>query len=101
MPFYAAARVSEVVGAIALFGPKVRMPQLTQTEWYQAGNAGFGIMPEGAGGMRGWLVGLQEGFGSGTGGGGPRAAVDGKRGGQGKSVAGGWRMGGSGRGERK
>src|SRR3546814_19875544 len=33
MPFYAAARVSEVVGAIALFGPEVRMPPLTHTAW--------------------------------------------------------------------
>src|SRR3546814_14198389 len=72
MPFYAAARLTEIVGAVALFGPKVKVFQLSQSQWHEAGDAGFAITSEGEVGFRRFLVGLQTAFRSSKGDWGPR-----------------------------
>lgn len=56
MPFYAAGRICEVVGAIALYGARLGMPDMTSTQWYDAGDAGFEIMSGGRESLLSFLV---------------------------------------------
>lgn len=48
LPWYAAARISEMLGAVALFGPRFRAEAMSASEWSKAGGAGYEILIGGA-----------------------------------------------------
>jgi hypothetical protein len=43
LPFYAAARTCEMLGAVAVFGRRQNLNHLGDVDWIRAGDAGFGI----------------------------------------------------------
>jgi hypothetical protein len=59
LPFYAACRLCEIVGAVDLYGPRVKLSTLTEDQWRAAGGAGFGIAESGEAGIRSLLVRLR------------------------------------------
>lgn len=60
LPFYAAAKTCEVLGAVAISGKRISMNSLTDAEWHDAGSAGYEIAAIGEKGVRGLLTNLQE-----------------------------------------
>jgi hypothetical protein len=72
LPFYAAAKICEVIGAIVTHGIRFRVERLTDSEWYHAGAAGFQIASGGEDGIRTFLSSLQDRFASTKGDWGPR-----------------------------
>lgn len=73
LPFHAAARLGEVVGAVAVHGPQVRINALTDDEWWAVSDAGYDIVAEGPTGIRALLDRLAASFWSRKGGTGPKA----------------------------
>ena len=59
MPLYAATKVTELIGAVAVFGRTTNLKQLTDDEWWLAGGAGFEIAAGGVEGIHGFLAQLQ------------------------------------------
>lgn len=43
LPWYAAARACEMMGAVSLHGPRVRRSRLTELQWREAGDEGYRI----------------------------------------------------------
>lgn len=72
LPLYAAAKVCEVIGAIATHGIRFRADRLSDAEWHEAGAVGFGIASGGEDGIRNFLSGLQDRVRSAKGDWGPR-----------------------------
>jgi hypothetical protein len=60
MPFYAAARTIEIVGAVASFGKRINMDKLLDDDWYEAGDVGFDILRSGATGLTDFMSVLKE-----------------------------------------
>ncbi|WP_237478684.1 TniQ family protein [Lichenibacterium dinghuense] len=60
MPLHAATRTCEMVGAVALFGPKVAVGVLDEEDWRAASAAGFDLVSGGAGQVRSLLDHLQD-----------------------------------------
>lgn len=60
MPFYAAARTIEIVGAVASFGKRINMDKLLDDDWYEAGDVGFDILKSGATGLTDFMSVLKE-----------------------------------------
>lgn len=52
LPFHAAAKSCEVLGAVALFGPASKIGELGDEHLHQAGRAGFDILRRGPEGIR-------------------------------------------------
>ncbi|OYX13168.1 MAG: hypothetical protein B7Z15_08200 [Rhizobiales bacterium 32-66-8] len=59
MPWYAAAKICEVIGAASLGGPRVRLSRLSDEEWFDAGIEGFDILSGGEAGFWDHLEGLR------------------------------------------
>lgn len=57
--WHAAARVCEMLGAVALFGRVLVMRKLTESDWYRAAKAGFAIAHGGEPSIRAFLTELQ------------------------------------------
>lgn len=55
LPFYAAAKLTEVIGAVELFGPRVRLRALNDAQWSEAGDVGFAITDAGRDGVCAFL----------------------------------------------
>ncbi|MBL0405303.1 TniQ family protein [Microvirga aerilata] len=72
LPFYAAAKACEVIGAIATHGIRFRTDRLSDGEWHEAGAAGFEIASGGEDAIRAFLSGLQDRVRSAKGDWGPR-----------------------------
>ncbi|MBN9598730.1 MAG: TniQ family protein [Afipia sp.] len=72
LPFYAAAKVCEVLGAIATLGIRYSSKMLSNIDWHSTGATGFEIAASGEPGIRSLLVRLQEAFPSGRHDWGPR-----------------------------
>jgi len=72
LPFHAAAKACEVIGAIAAHGIRFRTDRLSDAEWHEAGAAGFEIASGGEHGIRTFLSGLQDRVRSAKGDWGPR-----------------------------
>ncbi|WP_457093361.1 TniQ family protein [Microvirga sp. P5_D2] len=72
LPFYAAAKTCEVIGAITTYGIRFRMDLLSDTERQEVAAEGFGIASAGEHGIRRFLSDLQDRFRSAKGDWGPR-----------------------------
>ncbi|MXQ12352.1 TniQ family protein [Microvirga makkahensis] len=72
LPFYAAAKTCEVIGAIATQGIRFRTERLSDAEWHEAGAAGYEITSAGEDSIRTFLSRLQDRFMSTKGDWGPR-----------------------------
>lgn len=72
LPFYAAARLCEVVGAVDLNGPEVRIHDLAEDQWWAAGEAGFDSISEGPDGLRRLLDHMASHYWYSRGGAGPK-----------------------------
>jgi hypothetical protein len=59
LPFFAAAWTAEVVGAVAAFGKRVNLDNLSDNERYAAGCAGFEILKDGAEGLKDFMRALK------------------------------------------
>ncbi|WP_375691721.1 TniQ family protein [Pseudooceanicola sp. LIPI14-2-Ac024] len=55
-----AVRASEMLGALALFGPKANLDKFTACDWDRAGAAGYAITAQGEDGIRRALTDLQS-----------------------------------------
>lgn len=73
LPFYAAARFTELLGAVVTRGLKAPIRSFSGDDWWQAGVAGFSITSCGEDGIRSWLSEKQAAFRGKTGGAGGRA----------------------------
>jgi hypothetical protein len=62
LPFYAAARACEMIGAVSIYGIKVRAESLADEDWHEAGSHGFEIASRGTEGIRQFLLDLRTGF---------------------------------------
>jgi len=62
LPFYAAARTCEMLGAVATRGIRFYAKSLTEDDWYVCGGAGYAIAEKGEDGIRTLLSRLQESF---------------------------------------
>jgi len=62
MEFHAAAKLCEMIGAIASGGRHVAVKNFTEDDWRRAGQAGFEIAKEGEKGIRSFLRELQQTF---------------------------------------
>lgn len=62
LPWYAAARSCEMVGAVSLFGRRVRTGAMSDEEWFNAGIEGYGILADGEDAFRKLLGRLQASF---------------------------------------
>lgn len=60
LPWHAAARTCEVIGAVATFGRKAPVQTMTDDQWREAGKAGFEIAAKGYGGIRTFLEELRS-----------------------------------------
>jgi hypothetical protein len=60
LPWHAAARTCEVIGAVATFGRKAPVQTMTDDQWREAGNTGFEIAATGYGGIRTFLEELRS-----------------------------------------
>ncbi|TXH38856.1 MAG: hypothetical protein E6Q98_01250 [Rhodospirillaceae bacterium] len=61
-PWYAAARLCEMLGAVSLEGPRVRTEVFSFRQWYDAGVEGYRFASRGAEGIRELLGRLREDF---------------------------------------
>ena len=52
LSFHAAARLCEVVGAVALHGPQVKLNAMTDHDWWEVGDIGYDALADGADGLR-------------------------------------------------
>lgn len=75
LSFHAAADLSEVFGAVALHGKKVRVTNLTAAERVDAGAAGHAVLAEGRAGIRRFLLDLIRETRDGKGVWGPQLAI--------------------------
>ncbi|WP_164827488.1 TniQ family protein [Sinorhizobium meliloti] len=73
MPLYAAAQMTEWVGAAAIHGPRFKLEDITAEQWHEAGKEGFEIMSHGEAGFRSFLEPLCTNYSTGQGSVGPRA----------------------------
>ncbi|MBB4001187.1 TniQ family protein [Aurantimonas endophytica] len=73
LPLYAVMRLSENLGAVMTFGPKVRIEDLGERDLHEAGARGFASASAGEDGIRTALTALQETFFDGKGDWGPKA----------------------------
>lgn len=73
LPFYTAARLCEIVGAVDLHGPQVRINSLTEDQWWAAGDTGFDTLASGPDGLRRLLEHLASSYWHRLGGTGPKA----------------------------
>lgn len=62
IPFHAAARTCEMIGAVSVFGRKLRLKMLTNDDWARAGKEGFGIASGGPASIDQWLGELIRSF---------------------------------------
>ncbi len=62
LPAYAAARACEIIGATNLFGANVTAENLSEDQWYDAGQAGFEICIHGSDGICAYLDHMQQTF---------------------------------------
>lgn len=60
LPFFAAAWTAEVVGAVAAFGKRVNLDELSENDRYAAGGAGFEILKDGAEGLKDFMSTLKR-----------------------------------------
>ncbi|WP_274426869.1 TniQ family protein [Chelativorans sp. YIM 93263] len=67
LPFYVAARFTELLGAVVTRGLKAPIRSFSGDDWWQAGAAGFSITSCGEDGIRSWLSEKQAAFGGKTG----------------------------------
>ncbi|WP_048710268.1 TniQ family protein [Microvirga massiliensis] len=75
LPFYAAAKACEMLGAVVIHGIRFRAERLSDTEWHEAGAAGYEIAAGGEQGIRSLLSRLQDGFPLTKGNWGPRLVI--------------------------
>nr|WP_245413537.1 TniQ family protein [Mangrovicella endophytica] len=75
LSFHAAADLSEVFGAVALHGKKVRVTKLTPVQRVEAGAAGYAVLAEGHAGIRRFLIRLIRETQNGKGVWGPQLAI--------------------------
>ena len=68
LPWHAAARACEMIGAVAAFGPRAAIRSFGDAEWRQAGATGFEIAAGGPDGIRAFLEGMRRSH--------PRGRVD-------------------------
>ena len=47
LPLHAVAKLSEVLGAVMLHGPKTALNSLSHSDWHRAGHTGFGALRDG------------------------------------------------------
>ena len=59
LPWHAAARACEMIGAVAAFGPRAAIKTFGDAEWRQAGATGFEIAAGGPDGIRAFLEGMR------------------------------------------
>lgn len=52
LPWHAAAKTCEMIGAVALFGRKASIKTMSDAQWREAGGAGFEIASKGRAGIR-------------------------------------------------
>lgn len=64
LPFYAAAKTCEILGAIAIHGSLFNSRTLSDAEWHEAGATGYEIAADGEPGIRHLLGRLQKDFSS-------------------------------------
>ncbi|WP_148287792.1 TniQ family protein [Rhodopseudomonas sp. B29] len=62
LPFYAAARASEMLGAVASRGIRFYVNSLTEDDWHACGGRGYEIAESGEDGIRSLLSDLQDSF---------------------------------------
>lgn len=62
LPFYAAAKACEILGAIAVRGISFVADALSDADWHEAGAVGYDIAAAGEAGIRSLLTRLQDGF---------------------------------------
>ena len=62
LEFYVAAKVCEILGAVAFGGRYVAVKAYTHEDWYSAGQAGFEIAAGGEPSIRAFLLEMQETF---------------------------------------
>lgn len=67
LPFYVAARFTELLGAVVTRGLKAPIRGFSGDDWWQAGTAGFSVTSCGEDGIRNWLSEKQASFGGKTG----------------------------------
>ncbi|SDO22392.1 TniQ protein [Methylobacterium phyllostachyos] len=60
MPWHAAAKTCEMLGAVSIFGPTPRLRSLTDPNWHRAGSWGFEIAQSGDQGIRAFLTDIQR-----------------------------------------
>lgn len=60
LPFYAAAKTCEMLGAVAVRGIRFTVDTLSDADWHEAGAAGYAIAREGEPAIRTLLTRLQE-----------------------------------------
>ncbi|MBD2746620.1 TniQ family protein [Microvirga sp. BT688] len=60
LPWYAAARACEMIGAVSLYGPRVRRSRLTELQWREAGHEGYRIAVAGDGAFTDLLTRLRN-----------------------------------------
>jgi hypothetical protein len=68
LELHASIRISEVIGAVAVFGRTVRLKRLTKNDWWRAGAAGFDITAAGPASICEFLTKLQQTYRYGRGG---------------------------------
>lgn len=73
LSFHAAARLCEIVGAVVLHGPQVKISPMTDDDWWKMGDVGYDALVDGPDGMRTVLGRLADTYWSGIGGTGPKA----------------------------
>lgn len=55
LPWHAAARTCEMIGAVAVFGRKAQLKTMTDEHWRAAGGVGFAVASQGVIGIRNFL----------------------------------------------
>jgi hypothetical protein len=73
LPFHAVARLCEVLGAVALHGPQVKLNAMTDDDWWEVGDIGYDALADGPDGLRGILDRLATAYWSRKGDTGPKA----------------------------
>jgi hypothetical protein len=62
LPWHAAAKTCEMIGAVELFGRKAPIKTLADDEWREAGAAGYEIASGGDAGIRAWLERMRSSY---------------------------------------
>lgn len=62
LPWHAAAKTCEMIGAVALFGRKAAIKTMSDAQWREAGGVGFEIASAGPSGIRSFLDGLRSSY---------------------------------------